>query len=136
MFEKLIRRIQKKAEIFTTSGTEVLFQKVRISASLTDHSLKDLRRLNHPYSTSAAGRLHPMNLVHRQSSTLYDSIKKETTLSWWRKVGRVYIDTSQAPYAKYVLFGTSYMKSRDFLHSAYNNSLTDLKKEVRKTFKG
>jgi len=128
--------MQKKAEIFTTSGTELLFQKVRTAASLTDHSLKDLRKLDHPYSTSSNRKLHPMDMIHTQSGTLYDNIKKETTLSWWRKVGRVYIDTKNVPYAKYVLFGTSYMESRDFLYSSYANSLEDLRKEVRKTFKG
>ena len=132
MFEKLKKRMRRKSRKFVKESTSHLYDKVRMLASLTDHSLKDLRYLDHPYSKANPTTLHPMNMVHKQSGTLYENIKMEITSTASRDIGRVYVDIEKVPYLPYVIHGTSYMKSRDFLKTALFRSTTEIEKELKK----
>jgi hypothetical protein len=110
-----------------TAAGEVLIAAVRTNASLTDHSLKDLARLDHPYA-----RRHGSIQIHKgSSSTLLD-----TRSSVHMRTGRfvrsirgyvaktskgssirynVIADRRVAKHAGYVIQGTRVMLPRDII---------------------
>lgn len=63
-----------------------------------------------------------------RTGNLRDSIKKEVKQLKTRLIGRVYVDQNDAPYAKYVEFGTSKMQARPFMRPAYDNNIEEIKK--------
>lgn len=90
--------------------------------SLDDHTLEELRKLGHPYSTSLpVDSFHGSDaLVHEQSGKLKRTIRvwppEETTSRRFS----VYI-TSSAPYLPFLLYGTSTMRARPFHQKAYED---------------
>ena len=103
----------------------MLYNKVVEFASLADHDLEALRALGYPYSAEHPQTIHePPWLVHIQSGQLRKAIKVEKTKKGWR----VGIDEGIAPHAKFVIFGTEKMVSRDFLVEA----LKAIREDVRK----
>jgi len=96
----------------------------RNAASLTDHTLRDLRALGHPYATRAPQPIHsPMWLVHKQSGTLYNAIRKKSASLGSMIRGEVYLDIGEAPYGIFVLFGTKKMVRRDFMRETLNENI-------------
>jgi hypothetical protein len=97
-------------------------------ASLTDHTLDDLRDMGHPYSAKAPKRVHvPEWLVHKQSGKLVNAIQIEKTAEGWI----IGIDESIADYAKFVIFGTERLVSRDFITAAFNASMPEIRRILR-----
>lgn len=102
--------------------SEGLEARVRLNSSLADHSLRELRRLGHPYAAQGGrAAIHdPKWLVHNQGGLLSAAIFKQVeearieagVLTASAIVG---VDEAKAPYAGYVVFGTSKMVPRDFL---------------------
>jgi hypothetical protein len=96
----------------------------RESLSVTDHSLKDLAKLDHPYAVRhGALTLHsgsrPMfmqdgkQLVHSQSGTLVSALRGAFVPGLPAgPTYRVWLDRS-VPVVRYVLEGTRYMLPRD-----------------------
>lgn len=110
----------------------VLDDKVVKNMSLTDHSLKDLAQMGHPYS-----RRHPMTIhdpkwaVHTQSGKLLESKESGTTEASviggeLKASAFVGLNVYVAEHADDVIYGTSRMVPRDFL----TGSLNQVKKEV------
>lgn len=108
------------------AGEQLLFH-VKQNISLRDHSLAELRKLDHPYAkrhgsirihqSGSKSLLHPQNRVHSQSEAMLRSLKSRLS-----KAGRgikytVWLDTAIAPHVRYVVGEqpTSIMIPRDVL---------------------
>lgn len=112
----LTAQAHQQIERNVTEATTILEQAVRKNASLTDHSLEALRKMGHPYARRAPQRIHtPTWLVHKQSGRLLDAVFQQRVSTATHIRGIVGIDEGQAPHARYVVYGTSKMVSRDFL---------------------
>lgn len=106
---------------------EVLYDAVRKQASLTDHSLKDLANLGHPYSTKfpADGKPHGDDtLVHIQKGKLYNNIEKQSDIGTLRSSVAVGVSRSKVDYIDDLMTGTTKMRPRRFIQKAF--ALTDL----------
>lgn len=110
-----------------THLAEGLGGRVAKNASLTDHSLSALRRLGHPYATrhgAGASALHdPAYQVHDQGGPLRPAIfhratKARLSAGTLEASAIAGVDEAKAPYAAYVVFGTTKMVPRDFLTGA------------------
>jgi len=122
----------ERALIMTTSFIETEF---RERLSVRYFSLKQLRKLGHPYAkkhyrglTFSPSELErfaislkyrrgyagvPLSVINRQSGELESNLKKEIILNTPGPLyGRVYIDTNAVRYARYVFFGTSILIPR------------------------
>jgi hypothetical protein len=98
-------------------AAEILVERMRENASLTDHTLADLKALGHPYSQRNSRDIHnPTFLVHRQSGELLDSIGFNVINQFRVQVGA---DESIAPHVPHVIFGTSKMVGRDFVIGSF-----------------
>lgn len=94
-------------------------------ASLTDHSLKDLADMGHPYSTrkSKDSGPHPDYEVHSQSGTLQENIIKNGYATNTMAGVEVGVLESDVPYIKYLIEGTVKMRPKDFIsHSAIEST--------------
>jgi len=93
--------------------SKLMDEQVQKNASLTDHSLQDLKMLGHPYSKRNPQKLHePDFLVHKQSGKLLESKYsgiKEASISLFQLKASAYVgfDKNIAPHAVFVIFGTS-----------------------------
>lgn len=114
-------------------AVERLDTDIKENMSLTDHTLKDLANLGHPYARrhgeAGAGVHNPNWLVHKQSGRLLKSRKKGVSeasiISGRLQVsGFVMLDDSVAPYASAVVWGTSKMIPRNFLLGTLNQEET------------
>lgn len=101
--------------------SSVLFAEVRTNISHTDHSLADLRRLDHPYARRHGSiKIHGdgQRVVHNQSGQLLSSLRVEKLPSANSPTGEAYavwFDVGAAPHAAFVVQGTRYMLPRDVL---------------------
>jgi hypothetical protein len=113
-----------------------LKDKVMENASLTDHSLEDLKRLGYPYSRAHPKRIHtPEWLVHVQSGQLLSSVRHAVEMKPKSISALVYLDQRIAPHAKFVILGTRRMVSRDFLSGTLIVELPALRRIFSATFK-
>lgn len=100
---------------------EVLFDEVGVNVSYVDHTLADLRRLDHPYARrhgSIKTHGEDPNVVHTRSGEMYRSLKVEKLPSSNSVTGEawtVWFDISASEHAKFVVLGTKYMLPRDVL---------------------
>lgn len=104
---------------------ELLETNMKKHASLTDHSLKDLADMGHPYSTrkSKDSGPHPDYEVHSQSGTLQENIIKNWYSTNTMAGVEVGVLESDVPYIKYLIEGTAKMRPRDFIsHSAIEST--------------
>jgi len=94
----------------------VLAQDVRANISLTDHTLADLAKMDHPYATRH-GRIlvHPERpySVHKQSGKLLRALKQHMSVTGG--YFEVWLDEGEVDYAKHVVEGTKVMLARDVL---------------------
>lgn len=98
---------------------------IKDQASLTDHTLKQLADMGHPYSTRYAvdSGPHPDNMVHTQSGTLLANIEKNQDLNMVRSTVEVGVSEDQVPYIGDLITGTSKMRPRNFIGAGFNQSL-------------
>jgi hypothetical protein len=112
---------KKAARKAANSAGKVLLAAVKQNISLRDHSLKDLKKLDHPYARrhgairihhrGSKSLMHPQFRVHQQSGTLLTALKGGP-----RKSGFfVELDKGIAPHAVWVIFGTRVMLGRNVL---------------------
>ena len=101
----------------TNLAADVLEKAVRKEAGLTDHSLKALAALGHPYSTKKGmdSGPHADELVHVQSGNLTKHIKRVAEVTDASAVAAAGVLESDVPYIKYLINGTTKMRPRDFL---------------------
>lgn len=105
----------------------IMDEEITRNMSLSDHSLKDLAKLGHPYSRKSGKELHSPNYqVHQQSGNLLSSKQsgsggasiEEGVL---KATAFVRLDKDQAGYAPYVIYGTSKMIPRPVLSASRDN---------------
>lgn len=131
-FQILRDRIDIALPAALDNAAQILHDKVVENASLTDHTLKDLARLGHPYSVRNYFNLHGAQ-VHKQSGDLVDAVYTEKDPKGLAvKVG---IDVTKAPYVKYVIEGTQYMVPRDFISLSYRQVKPGIFKTIVYMFK-
>jgi hypothetical protein len=109
-------------------GGMYLHSEVLANISLTDHSLKDLADMDHPYARRHGSiQIHPEKpwAVHRQGGELVRALRRRTTRYANSAKFEVYFDQTVAPHALYVVKGTRKMLARDVIW----NTATD--KRVR-----
>ena len=104
-----------------------LEERMKENASLTDHSLKDLRALGYPYAARRPRNPHtPPYQVHSQTGPsagdLHNAIRTNIINQYRIQVG---VDETEAPYVKHVIYGTERMIARDFI----TGSFLELQKE-------
>ncbi len=114
-------------------STDALYETMSVNIALTDHSLKELAKMGHPYARRAPQQIHnPFWQVHQQSGKLYNArikrVKKASTDSGStfgvivEARGEVGVDSGRAPEAVHVIFGTNKMIARPFLTESLNLS--------------
>ena len=111
---------------------DVLLETVRHQASLTDHSLADLKRLGHPYSArkSKDGMPHyDDSLLHIQSGKLYRNIEKVSDVGTNQTQVAVGVSPAKVPYIEDVVWGIPYqgpgipsVRPRPFLQRAFTQA--------------
>lgn len=117
---------QKAAQSAVRAAGAVLLSAVRANALITDHSLRDLARLDHPYADRHGSiRIHgggdrnaianPTSVVHKQTGTFLRSLKGRPGTVVGGPTYRVFADVSVAPHAAYVIQGTRVMLQRDLI---------------------
>lgn len=117
--------------------TEVHFlldKKITDNISLTDHNLKDLSKLDHPYAArhgSHGKEIHnPYYQVHRQSGKLVNSKfggtkRAEINLGRLSASAFVGLDEGKAKHAAFIVFGTSKMIPRPVLEGSRQEVLPE-----------
>lgn len=111
------------AELSLAAAGAELESAIRANISLTDHTLRDLADLDHPYA-----RRHGSIQIHRESSPLIavpearihtqsGSLLRALSggLAAGRTAYRVGFDSTIAPHAKFVELGTKTMLPRDVI---------------------
>lgn len=111
------------------------------NATLTDHTLKDLADLGHPYSKVAPFNPHPDKpdyLVHTQSGRLQDNIRQvkegRDAIAVGVNPGPV-IDDNGKQYLNDVIEGTSKMVGRNFIHESFNEVQEEIFKVIEDEIK-
>jgi hypothetical protein len=77
--------------------------------------------MGHPYARywSEDSGPHPDEYVHRQSSNLYDNIEQVVKMDGNMVISAVGVDEKKVEYIGYLIWGTVFMRSRDFLGHAW-----------------
>jgi len=100
---------------------------VKRHAELTDHSLKELADMGHPYSPKyPANTPHSDDMVHQQSGTLYANIEKSEDLNLINPKVEIGVQESKVPYIADLITGTSKMRPRNFIGGAFKESLAEV----------
>lgn len=101
---------------------------VKEQASLTDHTLKQLAEMGHPYSTRypVDSGPHPDAFVHKQSGMLYNNIEKEEDLNDTYSTVAVGVSEEKVPYVRDLITGTSRQRPRNFLGGAFRDHLDEI----------
>jgi len=130
IFDRLSKNVKKALEEGIQEAADILEDKIIDNASLTDHSLKDLEKLGHPYARTDPQRIHsPEYQVHIQDGDLVESIGQEKVKPGEINVG---VDDAKARHAKFVIQGTSKMVPRDFVTGSLNEVEDDMRAAIRK----
>lgn len=98
------------------ASAEVLLKQARKVMSLTDHTLKDLRRKDHPYA-----KRHPRIMIHQSApwkvhthtGGLLRALKDTPYDAPTGPAHVVYLDPTVTEYVQYVVGGTRHMHPRD-----------------------
>lgn len=103
---------------------EIMEESVKNEASFTDHSLKQLADMGHPYSKRypVDSGPHKDNEVHSQSGKLLANIEKSENLNMVRSTVEVGVDESKVPYVEDLITGTK-QRPRNFLGQGFRNAL-------------
>ena len=122
--------LEIRARQFTSSTLHTiadrLEERMRENASLTDHTLEELRKLHYPYSAHNPHNPHtPPYLVHHQGSKasghktgtdLSDAIHTNIINQYRIQIG---VDESLAPHIRDIIYGTDRMFARDFISGSF-----------------
>jgi hypothetical protein len=147
----VIKNLIKYGDGFTKHVNKVMTQvqfileaKVIENISLRDHSLKDLRSMDHPYATrhGAQGTSphDPYYQVHKQGGALRSSEKGWTEPADIRSgqltaSAVVKLDAGIAPHAVFVVYGTSKMIPRPVMEGSKDEVLPTVKNLIRDELK-
>jgi hypothetical protein len=121
--DKIAARVQRMSKLVpevayavADAESRLVFESVKHYSSLTDHSLKLLATMGHPYATAHPFPPHAPYLIHRQGSGGFWS-------AWGRSLSRSHDGATatvynRTPYAGYLQGGTKYMIARPILTQA------------------
>ncbi len=127
IFGPHLRVFKKKLVAKLEKAQEIVVERMRQNASLTDHTLKDLAAMGHPYSLRNSANPHdPPYLIHEQTGNLKEHIESEGSPKNFSF--RIGVDEKAVPYLPYLILGTSKMIPRDFITESFNEVLPDLLK--------
>lgn len=108
--------VEEAARVALEDAAKVLLKHARKVLSLTDHTLKDLRRADHPYAVRHGRiRIHKATpwKVHTHTGRLLRALKDTAYDVGDAPAHMVYIDMAEAPYAEHIVNGTRTMLPRD-----------------------
>lgn len=108
--------IEEAGRVAMAEAAQVLLTYARKVLSLTDHSLRDLRRADHPYARRHGRiKVHAATpwKVHTHTGRLLQALRDAPYDVGDMPAHMVYLDTSEAPHARYVVEGTRTMLPRD-----------------------
>lgn len=108
--------MEAAARVALEDAARVLLKHARKVLSLTDHTPRDLRRMDHPYAARHGSiRIHKSTpwKVHTHTGKLLRALKDTAYDSATGPAHMVYIDAAEAPYARHVVEGTKTMLPRD-----------------------
>lgn len=116
-------------------GVQMFEDEIKKNISLTDHSLAELRALDHPYARRHGERGQPIHepywLVHTRGAGLIRAMYSGVISENGRTVdGYVGFDIAAAPHATYVIFGTIKMIARDFMTPSLNVVIPKLRGKI------
>lgn len=114
--EHTTANVEEAARVALEDAARVLLKHARKVLSLTDHTMGDLRRADHPYATRLGRiRIHKATpwKVHTHTGRLLRALKDTAYDVGDAPAHMVYIDTAEAPHARYVVEGTETMLPRD-----------------------
>lgn len=114
--EHTTANMDEAARVALEAAAKVLLKHARKVLSLTDHRLRDLEVRDHPYATRHGRvRVHTSTpwKVHTHTGRLLRSLKDVGYDVGDAPAHMVYLDTSEAPHARYVVEGTERMLPRD-----------------------
>jgi len=119
-FNQLVLDIQgwteERAKLAIREISDLLKTKMHDNITLTDHSLRELKVLDHPYAASNPSNPHnPPYLVHKQDGDLASAMYSKIVETPTKKTAICGIDEQAAPHVAHVVFGTSRMVPRDFI---------------------
>lgn len=117
------------------AAAELVLTEMRELTSLTDHTLEELRVLDHPYAQRhPMGTLHPDWLVHIQSegadlhTSLFSDPSRNSREGWAVDL------KSHDEKVWYLLLGTRTMRPRDFVTAALMNTERDVAAMLQRAF--
>ncbi|MEI6297404.1 MAG: hypothetical protein WCO84_07255 [bacterium] len=117
----------------------LLEKTVKAKAGLVDeHTLKVLADMGHPYGIGPGKKgkprqpaPHPDEFVHIQSGTLNAAIKSSVTFTETRAILQCGVDENEVPYIRWLIYGSSVMRPRDFLGHAWLDCRDKIRKMVQ-----
>ena len=135
VLDKFKNDIIKAARGGLKKSANLLQEKITERATLTDHTLADLKSLGYPYSaTHPKPPLHDPNWqIHKQSGLLSDNIRQTAEGKDAISVGvdgEKVIDDEGYPYLDDVINGTPLMIPRPFVTESYNESTDQIKETM------
>jgi len=127
----------KGRKVAIENAGKILDREIKKNISLTEHSLAELRELDHPYAKRHGVRgknLHsPYFAVHSQSGILKSSQKSEDFHFSNKSEHKAWMDERICPWVIFVLMGTARMIKRDFLKGSLDLKRKEIKKEIIQT---
>ncbi len=112
-------RMDKAGREAMKAAGAAYFLECKKRIKLTDHTLKDLARLGHPYGkkrhTSIQVHRRKPWQVHRQDGDLVRSIRGAAVQASGAPAYEVWFDLNIADHARYIVQGTKNMHQRDVL---------------------
>ena len=127
--QKAIRAETEKMNKRLSAAGDVANAHIHNQASLTDHTLQQLKEMGHPYSVryqTNYGPHHDDTLVHRQSGLLYDNIQKVEDLGDTTSTVQIGVSADTVPYIDDLIHGNETMRPRNFLGKGFELSKEDV----------
>lgn len=128
-------------------SAEVLGEEMLKNISLTDHTLGDLRREGHPYGRKSLGgsglagifgsivghepwQVHIQRQPNQGSAAgpdlLVDALMMEMGGGGDTVIATVGVDSDKARHAEYIIMGTRFMVSRDFISASFLQKMDEM----------
>lgn len=134
-YERYVSDLRRVLEAATEETADELLARMQTLTNLDDHTLADLRRLDHPYAQrhGLGSGPHPDYEVHNQSGELHDTLRTEHEGRWLngRLASEIHDD---AGHLWHVLQGTEKMRPRDFASAAILQEIGDSETRYRAAF--
>jgi len=128
------KRVMHSAIVGVTKALDRALELSRAELNETDHSLKDLAALGHPYSKANPQVIHdPDTIVHAQTGDYIDALRvsKPTSDAYGVVGGDVHVAEEQAQLDRWIQQGTTKMRARPWMQDVVDNHGTELSNIVQ-----